>query len=124
MTHEHRNHLALLADALEKRDPALFDTCNFVVKRPHGIVRDVIGTATTVPGIPKRKPGESWFNYGERVLGIGYSRIEWDFLFDDIWGDGHPDQNTPTAAARRIRHFLETGEAPSCWEWIEREKKG
>lgn len=134
MTPEHRKHLALLADALEKRAPALFDmsvyasskegrlfcTPNEVAEHPCGTICCALGTAAFVEGIPKPRPGESWNDYSERIFGThNMSNEEWDFLFDSNWCL-FPNHKAPADAAKRIRHYLETNEAPSIEEWIGR----
>lgn len=130
MTDEHCKYLSLLADALDERDPALFDMGSFatnqetelepreVEEHPCGTVCCALGTAATVEGIPKPLPEEGWIEYGARIFGIDFWQITGCFLFGGGWAY-LPDHNTPIAAAKRIRYYLATNEVPHLMEWIE-----
>lgn len=134
MTPEHRKHLTLLADALEKRDPKLFDMLSFardekgsyiklhqVVEHRCGAICCALGTAPLVDGIPRPLSEETWFDYGERVFGINEGSPTWKFLFNASW-TFYFKHNTSIAAARRIRYYLETDKSPSMIEWVQQEK--
>lgn len=121
-------YLALLADALEKRDPDLFDMQTFAINEAGrdlspsevatcGTVCCALGMAPLVDGIPKPLDNESWESYCKRVF-CEFFGPEWSFMFGGIWGT-YPKHNTPDAAAKRIRHLLKTGEVPSYRDWIE-----
>lgn len=52
-----------------------------------------------------------FFEWGEKFTGIGWRSVDWVYLFDGMWCD---TDNTPTGAAKRIRHYVENG-LPEDW---------
>lgn len=50
---------------------------------------------------------EDWWAYGKRCFYDTEREYYW--MFSSMWGENDPENNTPKAAARRIRIFLENG---------------
>lgn len=71
------------------------------------------------PSISKRfagRPEEGWADYGTRMFNI-IPHEAWNWCFSGVWSE-HEGQDTPAAAAARIRVLVETGkpgEWPNPW---------
>lgn len=68
-----------------------------------GTVACALGHAPSILKI-KGLPGEWWYSYSSRTLGLIVCMVEWDYLFSDQW-DAY--DNTSFGAACRIVKFLE-----------------
>lgn len=110
-----RENLQKLADHLDTVKPEAFDMSWFAMDE-HGDGLDLhqhdCGTAGCAvgygpaAGFPVTQDDIGWIDYSERVFGLVGDSDVWEWCFSGMWW--HQD-NTPTGAARRIRHLLNHG---------------
>lgn len=76
---------------------------------------NICGTAACAAGHGpaagiRAKKYEGWCDYCERVFGLKYYEIGWEWCFGDEWRAG---DNTPLGAAKRITFMLNRREIPA-----------
>lgn len=120
-----KENLLILAKLLERKVEAenfnmrvflrtgdgLEDFPNVARQKLHdcGTVACALGHA---PLIFPPRANEYWMEYGERVFGLVRRSAEWNYCFGSEWASMRGEE-TPQAAAARIRKVVELGHAPS-----------
>lgn len=72
----------------------------------HGPAAHMFFNAEELETIRSNSMGLAWFQYAERVFGVGPHSNEFDFLFGGSWTYS---DNTVHGAAKRIRYYLAHG---------------
>lgn len=109
-------NLTTLANFLDKLDPEKFDMVDFA-RDEHGEqhMNPKIHECTTVgcavgwgpaAGIHVSKDDFDYFDYAKRVFGLSFGEPAFEWCFDGGWAW---IDNTPTGAAKRIRHLVRSG---------------
>lgn len=126
----HRENLLKLADLLDQQPQDRFDMINYRVpvgnlasnislefwdNEPKcGTVCCALGVAASHGIASEYMTGlDDWPDYAFAAFGVSSNHLSWVWLFDAIW---HDVDNTPSGAAKRIRHYLEHG-TPDNAEW-------
>lgn len=109
-------NLTTLANFLDKLDPEKFDMVDFA-RDEHGEqhMSPQIHECTTVgcavgwgphAGIHVSKDDFDYFDYAKRVFALDHMHEPFKWCFDSGWAR---IDNTPTGAAKRIRHLIQHG---------------
>lgn len=109
-------NLTILANHLDTVKPETFGMRDFLsdtagvslspLSRECGTVACAVGHGPAA-GLPvEPEDCNDWFVYSKRVFGLEIEGPEWDWCFGPEW---HFVDNSPTGAARRIRHVIEYG---------------
>jgi len=113
-----RENLKLMADYIETIPQEKFDMDNFRTGEDKGhecnSVGCILGHCTVLDKNPL--PTTIFDNINFNAWSFDFTGLdpfsdEWYYLFFGLWTEG---DNTPTGAAKRIRHFLENG-LPEDW---------
>jgi len=113
-----RENLSSMADYIETIPQEKFDMNTYrrgeSVKHACGSVGCILGHCTILDERPlpvDYYADIAFASWSLEFTGLNPNSDEWDYLFSSFWTYG---DNTPTGAAKRIRHFLEKG-LPQDW---------